>query len=284
MRCLGPSSQATPAAPSPALVIGPPSPCQPCLNRSCLTSPAAPGLPHRISPSPPRLCWPTTPPEPAEPRQSVGCATCRPIPLTAEPSFQTMPAAPVHASPSSRFHACQTMRSSIAPDLATPCLQYQTMPCRPCLPIPTSHSTSCDARRALPPSPSHYCIASRACLSTPADALATSPAMANLARCHRVKPCLPFLALARPRLARRALPRSASPTSPNQQRQVSASTGDHALPASPGLAVPSKPCLPCPAWSFRPDRAMPALHDRALRVPDTPSAPCLRNLGTPHVA
>jgi hypothetical protein len=85
--------------------------------------------------------------------------------------------------------------------------------------------------------------------------------MPNLARCHRDKPCLPFLALARPRLARRALPRSASPTSPNQQRQASASTGAHALPARPDLAMPSMPCLPIhalPAWPFRPVRAMPA--------------------------
>ena len=93
------------------------------------------------------------------------------------------------------------------------------------------------------------------------------------------RPCQPCLALARPHLASRALPRSASPTSPNQQHQASASTLDHALPARTGLArpclrshacrarpvqispSPSKPCLPIhalPAWPFRPDRAMPA--------------------------
>lgn len=95
---------------------------------------------------------------------------------------------------------------------------------------------------------------------------------------HRCLTCraIPCLLLARPRLASRALPRSVSPTSPNQQRQASASTGGHALPAITGLAVPSKampatpshfnpdqssPCLPIHAllaWPFRPDRAMPA--------------------------
>ena len=125
---------------------------------------------------------------------------------------------------------------------------------------------------------------SGACLSTPADALTASPAMPNLARCHRDKPCLPFLALARPRLARRALPRSASPTSPNQQRQASASTVP--TPCLPVLAWPclTKPCLPCPS--------IPVLATLRHATPAPPSrlgrsdltGPCLRNLGTPHVA
>ena len=151
MQCLGPSSRATPAAPSLALVIGPSSSCQPCLNRSCLTSPAAPGLPHRstphqISPSPPRLCWPTTPPEPAEPRQSVGCAACRPIPLIAEPFL------PDHASRTGSRVALLTF----------PCLPSDVIRrshlAVPRLPIPTPHSTTFDACSALPPSPSHYCL------------------------------------------------------------------------------------------------------------------------------
>jgi len=220
VQCLGPSSQATPAAPSPALVIGPPSPCQPCLNRSCLTSPAAPGLPHRstphqISPSPPRLYWPTTPPEPAEPRQSVGCAACRPIPLIAEPFL------PDHASRTGSRVALLTF---------------------PCLPSDV------------------------------------------IRRSHLAVPRLPFLALARPRLARRALPRSASPTSPNQQRQASASTVP--TPCLPVLAWPclTKPCLLCPS--------IPVLATLRHATPAPPSrlgrsdlnGPCLRNLGTPHVA
>jgi hypothetical protein len=96
-------------------------------------------------------------------------------------------------------------------------------------------------------------------------------------RAHQALPATPCLSLARPRLARHALPRSASPTSPNQQRQASSSTGAHALPASPGLAVPSKPCLP---RHFQPDRiahhrATPRLHCLSRSFRATPCLPCL---------
>lgn len=99
---------------------------------------------------------------------------------------------------------------------------------------------------------------------------------------HRCLTCraIPCLSLARPRLASRALPRSVSPTSPNQQRQASASTGVHALPARTGLAVPFKAMPATPSRLGRSDLTGPCLPVQPLAVPDTPSAPCLQGHGS----
>jgi hypothetical protein len=181
--------------------------------------------------------------------------------VPANPRRQRHPSHTCHPGLSHRCVTSRACRSTPAHTLTAspampPCRAHQALPA---VPDQVLNSWPCYTFRPLPSAPSHTCQA-EPCPVSPQQAM----------------PATPCLSLARPRLARHALPRSASPTSPNQQRQASASTGAHALPARPDLAVPSEampatpshfnpdqssPCLPIhslPAWPFRPDRAMPA--------------------------
>ena len=233
---------------------------------------ACQSLPSQTVPCPPFLASLPRPRSrqnsPSQPRLA-----CRASPYRARPPLPATPVRPrlsLPADPCLPDHACQTLRFL---DRSWP---RHSVPANPAVQRHPFHACrSTPANRACPSAPSDACSALHA---RPSHPLVTSPAMPS--ENVPTRPCLPCLALARPHLASRALPRSASPTSPNQQRQASASTLDHALPARTGLArpclrshacrarpvqispSPSKPCLPCLAQSHR-----IAHHRAAPRLP-----------------
>jgi hypothetical protein len=187
---------------------------------------------------------------PAEPHRAVPCA--------AKPGHACQ-TSPRLAVPSASGHACHV-------------IHRQTLPTRPAVPRLSGHTGPRHACHANPdPSkPRHACHACHAPHSVP------------------TRRCLPRLSLARPRLACRALPRSASPTSPNQQRRARASTRDHALPAMFFQAgscrtSPAMPSTLLPCQSSHACRSCPDLAKPCLAPPATPtrlgradlSGPCL---------
>ena len=194
-------------------------------------------------------------------------------------------------SPPSQATPARPRQASLCrPHQATPATPYTS---RPCLPGQPFRAFRVMPDHAMPanhanPDPSTRCHACHAPRSVP------------------TRRCLPRLSLARPRLACRALPRSASPTSPNQQRRARASTRDHALPAmpfqagpsrasscharpanpgasGPGHATPAMPSTLLPCQSSHTCRSCPDLAKPCLAPPATPtrlgradlSGPCL---------
>lgn len=156
-------------------------------------------------------------------------------------------------SPPSQATPARPRQASLCrPHQATPATPYTS---RPCLPGQPFRAFRVIPDHAMPanhanPDPSKRCHACHAC---------------HAPRSVPTRRCLPRLSLARPRLACRALPRSASPTSPNQQRRARASTRDHALPAMPFQAGPSRasscharPANPCESGPCRTSPAMPS--------------------------
>ena len=233
----------TPAEPQRAVpwAAKPGHACDDVQRQTLPTRPAVPYLPHQpvsrqISPSQP-------------------CLPCRASPYRARPPLL---ATPVQATPSLPADPC-------LPDHACRSLQFldrswprHSVPANPAVQRHPFHA--CQSQ----PDPATPCLTCRSWPSAPSDACHTGPDPATTALPamppwrRPTRPCLPCLALARPLLAGRALPRSASPTSPNQQSQASASTGGHALP---------RPCLrshACHACQARPDQLSPS-----------PSKPCL---------
>ena len=195
--------------------------------------------------------------------------------------------------------------ASIAPGLVTPCL-----------PIPAVNSTPCHTCHpgpviaALPPAPADPR------LIQPSTASPADPGLLHLAmpaapvltlpplpcqrcppgRAHEALPAVPCPSPTTPSPPCHALPRSASPTSPNQpsrarpcHRRPRLACREQRIQSWPGRAFRSHACrsTPCrspPSKLGRSDLSGPCLLRQPLRVPATPSAPCLRNLGTPHVA
>jgi hypothetical protein len=137
----------------------------------------------------------------------------------------------------------------------------------------------------------------RACPSAPSHACSTLPhqtqSCPRYLACHAprevpTRPCQPCLALARPHLASRALPRSASPISPSQPCLTFHAWPHLACQGWPGQAVPTKPCLPCPAISILTSgrlacRAFPSRTGSRIIVPGHACIAC-PDRAAPHLA
>ena len=231
------------------------------------------------------------------------------LPVAALPfrPYRTTPCLPFPAVPRSLLassrRACQSPPST--PHRATPATQAQSsLRYLPRLPIharPCPHCLTGHARR-VPAAPDHAMPADPGLLhlAMPAAPVLTLPPLpcqrCPPGRAHEALPAVPCPSPTTPSPPCLALPRSASPTSPNQpsrarpcHRRPRLACREQRIQSWPGRAFRSHACrsTPCrspPSKLGRSDLSGPCLLRQPLRVPATPSAPCLRNLGTPHVA